>query len=101
MIDTGFIEIFRVIDIMKKGRFAALVLTLCLVTAAAQAGNAVDNSIRITPDTTKIIRLEQDAASVIVANPEHASIVLDSPRLLVVMPRMPGTTLFTVLNAKG
>jgi hypothetical protein len=67
----------------------------------AASETADDGSIRITPDTTKIVRLDQDAASVIVANPAHASIALDSPRLLVVMPRMPGTTSFTVLNNRG
>lgn len=59
------------------------------------------NVIRITPDETKVVRIDQDAASVIVANPAHASVVLDSPRLLVVMPRVPGTTSFTVLDAAG
>lgn len=57
--------------------------------------------IRLTPDKTHIVRLEQDASSVIVTNPKHASIVLDSPRLLVLMPHDPGATNFTVLNAKG
>lgn len=69
--------------------------------SGALAGEMDDGTIRITPDTTKIVRLDQDAASVIVANPAHASVVLDSPRLLVVMPRMPGTTSFTVLNGRG
>lgn len=88
---------------MKTGRIAAVfILAFALFAAAAPARAEVnDGSIRLTPDTTKIIRLNEDAASVIVANPMHADIVLDSPRLLVVMPRQPGTTLFTVLNAEG
>lgn len=65
------------------------------------AVSADDGIIRLTPDNTKIVRLDQDAVSVVVANPAHASVVLDSPRLLVVMPRQPGTTSFTVLNEKG
>ncbi len=70
--------------------------------AAPAKADAVDDGIvRITPDQTKIITLDQDAASVIVANPAYAQIVLDSPRLLVVMPRTPGATSFTVINAKG
>lgn len=74
---------------------------------AAPTGMAADNTaeddtiIRITPDKTKIVRLKEDAASVIVTNPAHVSVLLDSPRLLVVMPRVPGSTSFTVLNAKG
>ena len=60
-----------------------------------------DGTLRLTPDEHKLIRLNQDAASVIVNNPVHAEVLLDSPRLLIVMPRQPGTTLFTVLNALG
>ena len=60
-----------------------------------------DGTLRLTPDEHKLIRLDQDAASVIVNNPVHAEVLLDSPRLLIVMPRQPGTTLFTVLNALG
>lgn len=66
----------------------------------AETTNA-DDPIRLTPDRTRIIRLEQDAASVIVTNPAHAAVVMDSPRLLVVMPRAPGTTAFTVLDREG
>ena len=69
---------------------------------AGMATSADDDSvIRITPDKTKIVHLTQDAASVIVTNPTNLSVLLDSPRLLIVMPRTPGTTSFTVLNAKG
>lgn len=57
--------------------------------------------LRLTPDKTHVLRLERDAASVIVANPEHAGVMLDSPRLLIIMPRQPGTTSFTVLDARG
>lgn len=66
---------------------------------AEQAGDT--GILRLTPDKTHILRLDQDAASVIVANPEHANVMLDSPRLLIIMPRQPGTTSFTVLNARG
>jgi hypothetical protein len=86
---------------MRKGWAAVAFLILSLTVAVAHAEDSAADSVRLTPDTTKIIRLEQDATSVIVANPNHASVVLDSPRLLVVMPHQPGTTLFTVLNAKG
>ena len=57
--------------------------------------------IRLTPDKSEIVRLESDAASVIVTNPEHAVVQLESPRLLLVMPRQPGTTAFTVLDKNG
>lgn len=59
------------------------------------------NILRLIFDKIHIIRLEEDAASVIVTNPAHATVMLDSPRLLVVMPRQPGATTFRVLNAEG
>lgn len=58
-------------------------------------------AIRLTPDRTKILRLRENAASVIVANPAHASVILDTPQLLILMPREPGTTSFTVLDKEG
>lgn len=67
----------------------------------AQAANAESSVLRLTPDKDVVLRLEQDASSVIVNNPRHASVLLDNPRLLIVMPRLPGTTSFSVLNAKG
>ncbi|MBI1216362.1 MAG: hypothetical protein GC185_11180 [Alphaproteobacteria bacterium] len=70
-------------------------------SAAQQAVVGADGSIRITPDRTYLLRLDQDAASVIVTNPDHASIALDTPRLLVIMPRLPGSTAFTVLDRRG
>ncbi|MFN7114793.1 MAG: pilus assembly protein N-terminal domain-containing protein [Alphaproteobacteria bacterium] len=70
-------------------------------TAAKTTLSGDPKAIRLTPDRTKILRLRESAASVIVANPAHASVTLDSPRLLILMPREPGTTSFTVLNAAG
>lgn len=68
---------------------------------SAPAAAAQNDIIRMTPDASKIVRLQEDAASVIVTNPQHARVILDSPRLLIVLPRQPGSTRFTVLNAKG
>jgi hypothetical protein len=57
--------------------------------------------VRVAPGKTQTIPLDRDAASVIVANPAHASVFLDNSRLLVVVPRAPGATNFTVLDNKG
>lgn len=72
-----------------------------LAAPSGVLSSAPDDAIRLTPDRTRILRLDQDAASVIVTNPAHAAVIMDSPRLLVVMPRAPGTTSFTVLNREG
>src|SRR5690606_19607384 len=62
---------------------------------------AQNQSIRLTLDETRLVRLERDAASVIVTNPAHAQVLLDSPRTLIVMPRLPGTTALHVLDPQG
>lgn len=75
-----------------------------LVAVLAMAGMALaadDEALHLTMNKDELVRLDQDAASVIVNNPAHAEVTLDSPRLLIVMPRAPGATSFTVLNAKG
>lgn len=62
---------------------------------------AGDAPIRLTPDRAQTLQLEKDAVSVVVTNPAHANVLLDTPRTLIIMPRTPGTTSFTVLDAKG
>lgn len=88
----GVVEMTR---LLKAGDSAAA------EKAAARPTLGDPRAIRLTPDRTKILRLRENAASVIVANPAHAAVTLDSPRVLILMPREPGTTSFTVLNAAG
>lgn len=57
--------------------------------------------INLTPDKSELIRLEESASSVIIGNPAHASVLMDNPKLLVVVPRQPGATHFSVLNDEG
>lgn len=82
------------------------VLQKLLGTSGKAAGLKVkpikqDDALRLTSNKDQIIRLDQDAASVIVNNPAHATVLLDSPRLLIIMPRDPGATSFKVLNGDG
>ena len=57
--------------------------------------------VRLTPEQSKIIKLSKDAVSVIVGNPAHLSVLLDTPRVLVLVPRIPGASHFTVLDSRG
>ena len=57
--------------------------------------------INLTPDKSEMLRLEEDAASIIIGNEAHIQLLMDSPKRLVVVPRAPGATFFTVLNKKG
>jgi len=69
--------------------------------STGKAAPVEDDILRLTTNKDKLVRLDKDAASVIVNNPEHASVMLDSPRLLIVMPRQPGATSFSVLDSAG
>lgn len=70
-------------------------------TSAAPARATPRDAIRLTPDRSEIVRLEQDAASVVVTNPAHAQVAMETPRLLLVMPRQPGSTSLFVLDKDG
>ena len=58
-------------------------------------------ALRLTPDKSALVRLEEDASSVIVGNPEHLGVLMDDSRLLILVPRQPGATYLTVLNKAG
>ncbi len=57
--------------------------------------------IRLTPDKSELIHLEKDAASIVVGNPAHIGVLMDTPQLLVIVPRVPGASHFTVLDIDG
>lgn len=57
--------------------------------------------LRLTPDKSEMVKLDQEAASVIVGNPNHISVLLDTPETLVVVPRAEGASHFTVLGKDG
>ncbi len=71
------------------------------VSTSGSSPDADDGTIRLTPDKSQVVRLDRDAASVIVSNPANATVLLDTPRVLVVIPRAPGVTSFSVLDAYG
>ena len=56
--------------------------------------------LNLTPDKSVIVRLDRPAASVIVGNEAHVSVLIDTPTALVVVPRMPGASYFTVMDAE-
>lgn len=67
----------------------------------ADINAATHPMIRLSPDKSELVKLDRDAVSVVVGNPTHLSVLLDTPRLLVLVPRVPGATSFTVLDDKG
>lgn len=57
--------------------------------------------IRLTPDKSELLRLKREAHSVIIGNPVHLNILMDSQKRLILVPREPGATYFTVLDDAG
>jgi hypothetical protein len=57
--------------------------------------------VRVSPDKSEIIRLDADAGTVIIGNPAHVSILAENARTLVLVPKAPGATYFTVLGKNG
>ncbi|GJL85058.1 MAG: hypothetical protein DHS20C02_08330 [Micavibrio sp.] len=57
--------------------------------------------VRLTPDKSEIIRLERESRTIIVGNPEHLSVLADTSKTLILVPRVPGATHFTVLDGHG
>ena len=57
--------------------------------------------LRLTPEKSELLRLDRNALSVVVGNPSHLNILMDTPKLLVLVPRAPGATHFTVLDRHG
>jgi hypothetical protein len=58
-------------------------------------------TLRLTPDKSELIRLNRSAASVIVGNPAHINVLADSANTLVIVPKAPGASHFTALDADG
>lgn len=54
--------------------------------------------IRLTPDKSELIRLDEKAGSVIIGNPNHVSVLAESGETLVLVPKQAGATYVTVLN---
>ncbi len=68
----------------------------------AEVGFEIDAThppIRVTPDKAEMVRLERDATTVIVGNPVHASVMVENKNLLVIVPKRPGATYFTVMDS--
>ncbi len=62
---------------------------------------AKQQMVKLTPDKSEILRLDRAAGSIIIGNPVHLSILADSPTTLVLVPRLPGATHFTILDKRG
>jgi len=67
----------------------------------AGLGEMTHPVLELTPDKSELVKLDQEAASVIVGNPNHVNVMLDTPDTLVVVPRAPGASYFSVVGKDG
>lgn len=63
--------------------------------------DATHDALRLTPDRSEIVTLDEAANSIIIGNPAHINIIADSAKRLVIVPRAPGATHFTILGKGG
>ena len=66
-----------------------------------EQGEHTHPPIKLTPDKSELVRLDKPAGSVILGNPNHVGILADTSTTLVLIPRLPGATHFTVLDKSG
>lgn len=77
------------------------------VANAQSNGYQYDNTshthpaLKLTPDKSELVRLDKPAGSIIIGNPNHLNILADTSKTLVLVPRLPGATHFTVLGKDG
>lgn len=87
----------------KTSKLAIAALGLCLglsVTGIDGAGNAAfsKESIKVTVDRAKVMRIKSPADTVIVGNPAVADAVMHDPNTLVIVGRSFGTTNLIILD---
>jgi len=63
--------------------------------------NHTHPAIKLTLDKSELIRFDQEIGSIIIGNPSHINAIADSATILIIVPRSPGATHFTVLGKKG
>lgn len=64
-------------------------------------GEETHPPLRLTPDRTEMVHLDDAASNIIVGNPAHVNVMMSNSRTLLLAPRQPGATQLTVLNAQG
>lgn len=76
-------------------------------STSAEGGQALEDvlethpPLKLSPDRSEIITLDEDVGTVVLGNPAHLNILADSARRLIAVPKMAGASYFTVLNKAG
>lgn len=86
---------------IKKDMLPPMTATNTTVEYNLTPNEATHPILRIAPDKTEIVKLDEDANSIIIGNPAHMNILMDNSRTLLIAARQPGATYFSVLNRDG
>lgn len=57
--------------------------------------------LKLSPDRSEIVLLDEEAGTVVLGNPAHINILVDSAKRLIAVPKAPGASYFSVLNKDG
>jgi Flp pilus assembly secretin CpaC len=74
--------------------------TVCLGMVLLASPLAAD-TLQITVDKGRHLRLDQDAGIVLVAEPNIANVVIESPRMIFILGKRPGETNLFVMGRDG
>lgn len=64
-------------------------------------GEETHPPLRLTPDKSEILVMGENVGRVIIGNETHLNILMDTTKRLVIVPRVPGATYFTLLGENG
>ncbi|PJB69237.1 MAG: hypothetical protein CO093_10910 [Alphaproteobacteria bacterium CG_4_9_14_3_um_filter_47_13] len=75
--------------------------TTLSVDAALSMQEETHPPLRLTPDISRILTIDEPVERVIIGNDTHMNILMDTATRLIIVPRNPGATHFTLLGTKG
>jgi len=64
-------------------------------------GEETHPPLRLTPDRSEILTMDENVGRVVIGNETHLNILMDTTKRLVIVPRIPGATYFTILGENG
>ncbi len=71
------------------------------VNAGVVAGEETHPPLRLTPDKSEILLLDENVTRVIIGSDVHLNLMMDTPNRIIAVPREPGATHFTLLGEEG
>jgi Flp pilus assembly secretin CpaC len=87
--------------LLVQGLAACLAALLCVGAGSAQAEATAIETITVTMDHAKLVKLPSGADTIVIGNPAIADVTVQKNGVLVLTGRAAGRTNFIALNASG